>query len=352
MRPQASSPTAGAAAGPVRFPIADLHRDGRFQIRHAINRAVVDRYANALRAGITFPPVRLAMVAGVPVLVDGWHRVAAHQAIGASHVEAVITEASEREARWLAAEANLAHGLPLKAREVRDAFRAFIKARRHRTPPRAGQGPGRLSYRDIAKALGGLVTHQTVSNWMHKDFPDTAREYGGEAGTPADAPGPEDPEEGFARAAREAIAQALSAARGVRDPGRRGELVEAAEAALRELRDTRATITPFELFGLFGAVLDHCHCGAEVGLNVHGAIGGSGASRAKPWPGGFRGAAPLHCVPWRRRRPRENYTVRTVDEPSGRYRCTTWTQPPPRRTPAPASSMPSSASCSPAASPA
>ena len=255
MRATASSPTAGAAAGPVRFPIADLHRDSRFQIRHAINRAVVDRYANALRAGVAFPPVRLAMVAGVPVLVDGWHRVAAHQAIGASHVEAVITDASEREALWLAAEANLAHGLPLKAREVRDAFRAFIKARRHRVPPRAGQGseaaraaPGRLSYRDIAKALGGLVTHQTVSNWMHKDFPDIAREYGGEEGARADAPGPEDPEEGFARAAHDAIAQALSAARGVRDPGRRGELVAAAEAALRVLREGRAWVPPSHEF--------------------------------------------------------------------------------------------------------
>ncbi|WP_374437301.1 ParB/RepB/Spo0J family partition protein [Tabrizicola sp.] len=233
---------------PIRFPIADLHRDPRFQIRTRMEPATVDRYANALRADVELPPVRVAMVGGVPVLVDGWHRVAAHQITGASHVLAFVTEATAQEARWLAAEANLTHGLPLKKGELRSAFRAFITARRHRVPARAGQGPGRLSYRDIAKALGGHVTHQTASNWMHKDFPDIAKEYGGEATPMAEAPAPEDPEEGFARTAQEAIAQALSAARGVRDPGRRGALVAAAEAALRELREDRAWVPPSHQF--------------------------------------------------------------------------------------------------------
>ncbi|MEO3475871.1 ParB N-terminal domain-containing protein [Roseomonas sp. CAU 1739] len=232
----------GQQRDPVTVAIRDLHRDSRFQIRHAINRAAVARYANALRAEARLPPVRVALVSGVPVLVDGWHRVAAHQAIGATHVQAIITEATAQEARWLAAEANLTHGLPLKAREVRDAFRAFIKARRHRIRARQGKGPGKLSYREISKALGGLVTHQTVSNWMHKDFPDTAREYGAEAQAPAEAPAPEDPEEGFARAAHEAIAQALAAARGVTDPARRGAIIGEAEAALRELREARAWV--------------------------------------------------------------------------------------------------------------
>jgi hypothetical protein len=235
--------------GPVRFPIADLHRERRFQIRGRVEPATVDRYANALRAEVELPPVRVAMVAGVPVLVDGWHRVAAHQIIGATHVLAFITEASTQEAQWLAAEANLTHGLPLKKAEIRTAFRAFITARRHRIPARAGQGPGRLSYRDIAKALGGHVSHPAVYNWMRKDFPNIAKEYGGEAmDTTAEAPGPEDPEEGFARAAQEAIAQALSAARGVRDPGRRGELIAAAEGALRELREARAWVPPSHEF--------------------------------------------------------------------------------------------------------
>lgn len=176
----------------------------------------------------------------MPVLVDGWHRVAAHQAIGSAAVEAMVRDATEREARWLAAEANLAHGLPLKPREVREAFRAFIKARRHRLPAKPGAEPGRLSYRQIATALGGHVTHQTVHNWMQKDFPDTAREYAGEVTPPAEAPGPDDPEEGFARAALDAIERAVAAARGVRDPGRRGALIEAAEGALREMRKAAA----------------------------------------------------------------------------------------------------------------
>lgn len=231
-------------AGSVPVAIADLHRDPRNQIRHNINRPTVDRYATALRAGVELPPVMVALIGGVPTLVDGWHRVAAHQAIGATRVSAVIVQATAREARWLAAEANLAHGLPLKPREVREAFRAFIKARKHRTSASSGQASGRLSYREIAKALGGLVTHQTVSNWMHKDFPDIAREYGGEVGTPAEAPSPDDPEAAFASAAQDAIRQAVAAARGVHDPDRRGAIIEAAEAAVRELREAAPWRSP------------------------------------------------------------------------------------------------------------
>ncbi len=234
---------AATPSAPVRVAIADLHRDSRFQIRHRMEPATVDRYAKALAAGRSFPPVRAALVGGVLVLVDGWHRLAAHQAIGATHVEATITEASAEEARWLAAEANLAHGLPLKTRELPDAFRAFVKAGRYRATDRPGGRPRLLSYREIAKALGP-VAHTTVRNWMQKDFPKIAKEYGGEAGLLEGPPPREDPEDHFAKAARDLIRQAVTAARGVRDPDRRGAIIGAAEEALRELRDGGAWKLP------------------------------------------------------------------------------------------------------------
>jgi hypothetical protein len=87
---------------------------------------------------------------------------------------------SMREAEWQAAAANMDHGVQLKPTERRGVFRAFIRARKHKN--RAGQ---HLSYRDIGAKLG--MNHNTLRNWMEKDFPDTFRAMSKE--DPGPAPG-------------------------------------------------------------------------------------------------------------------------------------------------------------------
>lgn len=221
----------------MKIALCDLHRSARFQIRDT-DPHTVTRYAHALRAGAEFPPVKVALVAGVPVLVDGYHRAAAHERIGAPFIVAEVVEATEAEARWLAAEANLRHGKPLKRAEVRRALAAFIKAGRYRVPAKGNRPARLLSLRDIAKALGGIVAHTTVRNWIQEDHPRVAKLYGGEKdpGRDAEAPAPEAPEAIFTRDAQDALRAAVAAARGVRDPERRGQIIAAAEEALRELR--------------------------------------------------------------------------------------------------------------------
>ena len=66
----------------------------------------------------------------------------------------------------MAAEANLTHGLPLKSAAKKEVFRAFVRAGKHRKG-RAGV----KSSRDIAAALQGIITHQTVLEYMRRDFP-------------------------------------------------------------------------------------------------------------------------------------------------------------------------------------
>ena len=52
------------------------------------------------------------------------------------------------EGRWAAATANMAHGLPLKPKELRNVFAAYITARQHY------KANGRLkSYRDMAATI-------------------------------------------------------------------------------------------------------------------------------------------------------------------------------------------------------
>jgi hypothetical protein len=73
------------------------------------------------------------------------------------------------EARWYAAKANTEHGLPLKAKELREVFRAFIDTRQHVLPH------GLMPYRDIAKRIGKPFS--TTRNWMKADYPRLFEQY-------------------------------------------------------------------------------------------------------------------------------------------------------------------------------
>src|SRR5690606_14857996 len=132
------------------FEIAALRRDPELQVRRRVDPATVQKYATVLTSGNEMPPISVGVVDGVPLVLDGWHRLAAREQIGLHDVEATVQRCSRREAFWLAAQANLRHGLPLKPSEQRAVFRAFIRARKHRKP-----NGGLMSYREITRELGG-----------------------------------------------------------------------------------------------------------------------------------------------------------------------------------------------------
>lgn len=151
--------------------IAQLCRSKDFQVRAKLCSHTVQRYATAIKAGQELPPLQVALVDGVPCLVDGYHRAEALEYLGYVEAEAVITETTRHEAQWMAATANLTHGLPLKTRELRQVFRVYIRTGRHK------KGRGRLkSYREIAQDLGR--PHTTIRLWMEKDFKKLFNEYG------------------------------------------------------------------------------------------------------------------------------------------------------------------------------
>ncbi len=148
-----------ASSGSLPMAISRLVRDPSYQVRQRVDEATVARYANILAEGVAMPPIRVASVNGVLVLVDGWHRVAAHDRRGLREIEAEVIKATASEAQWMAAAANLSHGLPLRRAEIRTAFQALIRARQH--IPKPGS---LLTYRELAGKLGGLVRHTTVHN--------------------------------------------------------------------------------------------------------------------------------------------------------------------------------------------
>lgn len=147
--------------------IALITKDAKLQVRNKLNASAVKRYANLMKAGTKLDPIRIARVDDMLLLVDGWHRLAAHDELRRTFVDAEVISATRHQAVWMAASANLEHGLQLKSAELRNVFRAYISSRQH------SQGKGRIkSYREIGVDLG--KGHTTIRNWMQKDFPEIA----------------------------------------------------------------------------------------------------------------------------------------------------------------------------------
>lgn len=207
---------------PQRVAIDDLVAVPEFQIRRRTDPSTVARYAGLLRAGVILPPVKAGRIEGALVLIDGFHRVEAHRRAGVSAIMAEIIPVSEREARWLAAEANMAHGLPLTRSERREAFKAFVQAGRHLDARRR-----LLSLREMARACGA-GSHNTILSWLRKDFPRIARQLQGENPRGGGCRGVSVPS--LSEIAEESIRQAIAAARGVPCEVERGALA----AILRE----------------------------------------------------------------------------------------------------------------------
>ncbi|RIX99524.1 hypothetical protein D3218_13695 [Aureimonas flava] len=214
--------------------VADLVMDESYQVRAQLDDGAVSRYADAMRSGQEFPPISIARVGGAVVIVDGFHRVTAARKIRRETITAVLVERDEAELQWLAAEANLKHGVPLKRGEGRKLLTAYVRAGRHRNGTRRVK-----SSRDIAKDLHGLASHSIILRWMKADFPEVARRMTerrvkntgvGDDGIPR-----VDLEEKRQGAALVAIDHLIAHSRGIIDPERRGIVLAKLRAALEEV---------------------------------------------------------------------------------------------------------------------
>lgn len=158
--------------------LSELLQLKELQVRKELNGSMIRRYAMAYRERAKMPPITVARLVAeeVFVLIDGWHRVAAAKQEGMTTIGAEIVECpSLAEARWLAAQANLTHGVPLKKKEVREVFRRYIETKQHLTKPK-GRGTGRKweckPTSLIAEELKGVVDRRTLLRWLQKDHPE------------------------------------------------------------------------------------------------------------------------------------------------------------------------------------
>jgi len=183
-----------------------------------------------LKAGNEMPPIRVAIVNDAPVLIDGWHRVAAMEQLNYRDAEAIVQQATEKEAFWLAAKANLEHGLPLRKSEMRGVFRAYVKARQHLKSHTEYK-----SYREMQKDLS--IPHTTIRNWMIKDFRHIAAKMGGDDEFKGKGGLREEfPPSAIEASAMQGLDQAFQAFQSTANPELRGQIIHRMDYLLGEMR--------------------------------------------------------------------------------------------------------------------
>lgn len=115
--------------------MAVLRIDGDTQPRVAIDQAVVQEYADAMQAGVEFPPVDVVHDGTAYWLVDGFHRFFAHKKLNRPQIRAKVATGLQAEAQWRSLSANKTHGL---RRTNADKAKAVAKALKLR--PDLGDG--------------------------------------------------------------------------------------------------------------------------------------------------------------------------------------------------------------------
>jgi hypothetical protein len=218
-------------------------------MRFRLDRGWIQRLKEKYRAGVELEPITVAMINEQPYLISGWHRAAALEEVGAKEADArIVRGVSVKEARWQAAQSNQAHGLPLKRRELRNVFRAFVDADNHTEADEWG-GTLFTSYRRIAREVG--VDHKTVIRWMQEDYPKVAAEMMAEEQRPYD-PGPPVRIGADERRVMDALSKVFEGAKRVRGKDAKARILQQFEAhceTLRQASDGVVKRRPIDLAG-------------------------------------------------------------------------------------------------------
>jgi hypothetical protein len=198
----------------THVPLKRIRAGENMQPRVLISEDTIRRYKDTLRNAPTapFPPILLGDLGEAPgerggttyTVIDGFHRYKAHEELRRERIMARIIRCSRERAEWLAALANMHHGLPLKRGDQRRVFRRYVCAgeNRHRdSNPK--------SYREIVEDLSGLRSIGTIHKWMQQDFPGVAAEMADRDG-PIEEDAPKEPTTSYAVAKLKEFSLALT----------------------------------------------------------------------------------------------------------------------------------------------
>jgi hypothetical protein len=140
----------------ITLEIQRIRRDGSTQGRVSLNQSVVEEYAELMRAGTEFPPVRIWFDGDNSWLSDGFHRLAAMELLEISIITAEVFSGSLEDAMWDGYSANAAHGLRRTSADIE------VVIRRALTHPKGLQ----MSNLEIARHLH--IPETTVRRWRNR----------------------------------------------------------------------------------------------------------------------------------------------------------------------------------------
>lgn len=126
------------------FPISLIKVDPTTQPRTKLDEEAVERYLEALNAGVELPPVVTFFDGEHDWLADGYIRLAAHKRAGRETIKAERHTGTLVDAQWYSYGANKAHGLPLTNADKANAIRAAL----------AHPNGAKMSDRDLSEHLG------------------------------------------------------------------------------------------------------------------------------------------------------------------------------------------------------
>lgn len=110
---------------------SQIRIDGGTQMRVSINQDKVSEYADKMREGGTFPPIKATFDGTVYWLYDGFHRYFAAQAASFVTIEVDYKPGTMEDAQDLALSANNVHGLPRTNEDKRKSVETALSYERH-----------------------------------------------------------------------------------------------------------------------------------------------------------------------------------------------------------------------------
>ena len=108
--------------------LAEIQSVDSAQMRVAgTDLGTVADYADAMKAGATFPPIIVYHDGETYWPADGFHRIAAARKINAMTILAEVREGGQRDAMLFAVGANATHGLPRSQKDKRNAVETLLR---------------------------------------------------------------------------------------------------------------------------------------------------------------------------------------------------------------------------------
>ncbi|MCX6690962.1 MAG: ParB/RepB/Spo0J family partition protein, partial [Methanoregula sp.] len=106
--------------------IFQIDRPPETQPRTTMVKSIVNEYAEAMKTGVTFPPVDVFKVEDRFILVDGFHRISAAERANVDKFPCEIHEGTMRDAILFTVSANAAHGLRRSPKDKRRAVERLL----------------------------------------------------------------------------------------------------------------------------------------------------------------------------------------------------------------------------------